>query len=70
MQQAVSQTNPAVLRVPAEQEEYFDVLDEAGKASDSTELRAVCHATGLWHRAVYCFVVNSSGQLLLQASTT
>lgn len=46
-------------------EELFDTYDEAGHPM-GTELRAVVHARGIWHHAVYVFVFNSQGQLLMQ----
>lgn len=45
--------------------ELFDLVDEADQVIGS-ERRAVVHATGLLHRAVYCWVFDTQGQLLLQ----
>eukprot|EP00955_Chlamydomonas_euryale_P089180 364443-Chlamydomonas_euryale.AAC.20 len=53
-------------RVGAEEVEYFEVLDEQGRGTGRRELRAVVHATGLFHRAVYCFVFDTAGRLLIQ----
>ena len=52
--------------VPAEAEEYFDVLNEDGTPTGTTELRRIVHAKGLYHRSVYCFVFDTAGRLLLQ----
>lgn len=41
-----------------EDEERFDVLDEHGNEVGVTETRKQCHAQGIFHRAVYCLVVN------------
>ena len=53
-----------------EDEERFDVLDEDGNAMGITETRAKCHAEGIYHRAVYVFVVKGrkgqSKSVLLQ----
>jgi isopentenyl-diphosphate Delta-isomerase len=45
--------------------ELFDTYDIEGNYL-GTELRGICHAQGIFHRAVYCFVFNTAGQLLLQ----
>jgi len=45
--------------------EVFDVVDESNSVIGQ-ELRRVVHAKGILHRAVYCFVFNSAGELLLQ----
>mmetsp|Transcript_12034 Transcript_12034/g.30886 ORF Transcript_12034/g.30886 Transcript_12034/m.30886 type:complete len:185 (-) Transcript_12034:89-643(-) len=47
------------------QEEVFDVVDEENRVTGQ-ELRKVVHQQGILHRAVYCFVFNSAGELLLQ----
>lgn len=63
---AVVEVSSRSAGVAAEQEgEIFDTYDEQGNYL-GTELRSVCHAKGIWHRAVYCFVFNSSGKLLIQ----
>ncbi len=46
-------------------EELFDIVDEENNVVGQ-ERRNVVHAQGIKHRAVYCFVFNSQGQLLLQ----
>lgn len=47
------------------QEEVFDTYTEDGVPLGQ-ELRKICHARGIWHRAVYCFVFNGAGSLLMQ----
>ena len=47
------------------EEELFDVVDEHNRVTGQ-ERRSVVHARGLKHRAVYCFVFNNKGELLLQ----
>lgn len=46
--------------------EYFDVLNEYGEYVNKIETREECHKQGLWHRAVYAFVFNKNGDVLLQ----
>ena len=45
--------------------EWFDVVNERDEVI-GRELRAVVHAKGLWHRAVYVLVFTESGQLFMQ----
>ena len=47
-------------------DERFELLDEMGYPLGTTERRAVVHAKGLYHRAVYCFVRDARGRVLLQ----
>lgn len=47
-------------------EELFDVLNEKGEYIGKVETRKKCHKEGLWHKAVYIFIINSKGQVLLQ----
>lgn len=47
-------------------EEYFDVLNEFGLFTGKIATREECHEKGLWHRAVYGFVFNNNGDVLLQ----
>ncbi|KAG2424350.1 hypothetical protein HXX76_014559 [Chlamydomonas incerta] len=52
--------------VTAESEgEVFDTYAEDGTPL-GRELRSVCHAQGIWHRAVYAFLFNGAGELLIQ----
>ena len=46
--------------------ERFDVLNELGEFTGETATREDCHGKGLWHRAVYAFVINDKGNILLQ----
>lgn len=46
--------------------ELFDILDENGNYTKTQEERRVAHSTGLWHRAVVVFIVNSKNEVLLQ----
>lgn len=46
--------------------EYFDVLNEYGEFTNRIETREECHKQGLWHRAVYAFIFNKDGDVLLQ----
>ena len=48
-----------------DEEELFDIVDEDNQVV-GRERRSVVHATGLKHRAVYCFVFDGQGQLLMQ----
>jgi hypothetical protein len=45
--------------------ELFDIVDDHNKVIGQQQ-RSVVHTLGLKHRAVYCFVFNSNGDLLLQ----
>ena len=47
-------------------EEYFDVLNECGEFTNKIVTREECHKKGLWHRAVYGFIFNKKGDVLLQ----
>ena len=38
-------------------EERFDVLNELGEFTGKTATREECHKQGLWHRAVYAFII-------------
>lgn len=46
--------------------EIFDVLNEYGEFTGKTATREECHKKGLWHRAVYAFIIDKSGKVLLQ----
>ena len=46
--------------------EEFDVLNENGEFTFKTATREECHTKGLWHRAVYAFIFNKNGDVLLQ----
>ena len=46
-------------------EEYFDVLNECGEFTNKIATREECHKQGLWLRAVYGFIFNKKGDVLL-----
>ena len=46
--------------------EKFDVLNEWGEFTGKIATREKCHKDGLWHRAVYAFIVNDKKEVLLQ----
>lgn len=46
--------------------EMLDVLNELGEYTGQVVSRKECHRIGLWHRAVYAFVFNKNGEVLLQ----
>ena len=39
--------------------EFFDVLNEFGEFTGKTATREECHEKGLWHRAVYAFIIDT-----------
>ena len=47
-------------------EEKIDVLNELGEFTGKIATREECHKKGLWHRAVYAFIINDEGDILLQ----
>lgn len=47
-------------------EEKFDVLNELGEFTGEVATREECHKKGLWHRAVYAFIIDDKGNILLQ----
>lgn len=47
-------------------EEKFDVLNELGEFTGKVATREECHKEGLWHRAVYAFIIDDDGNVLLQ----
>lgn len=47
-------------------EEKFDVLNELGEFTGEVATREDCHKKGLWHRAVYAFIIDDEGNVLLQ----
>lgn len=46
--------------------EYLDVLNERGEFTGKIASRDDCHKYGYWHRAIYAFIINQNGQVLLQ----
>ncbi|EFJ46000.1 hypothetical protein VOLCADRAFT_121136 [Volvox carteri f. nagariensis] len=52
--------------IAAESEgEIFDTYNEDGTPL-GRELRSICHGHGIWHRAVYAYLFNTRGELLIQ----
>lgn len=47
-------------------EEKFDVLNESGEFTGEVASREECHKKGLWHRAVYAFIIDDNKNVLLQ----
>lgn len=47
-------------------EEKIDVLNELGEFTGKIATREECHKNGLWHRAVYAFIIDNKGNILLQ----
>lgn len=47
-------------------EEKFDVLNEQGEFTGMVATREQCHKQGLWHRAVYAFIIDKNKNILLQ----
>ena len=47
-------------------EEKFDVLNEFGEFTGEVATREECHKKGLWHRAVYAFIIDKNSNILLQ----
>lgn len=50
--------------------ENFDVLNEFGEFTGEISSREECHKKGLWHRAVYAFIINNGNILLQKRSGT
>lgn len=50
----------------ADQEELFDILDPQTLTVVGQKERRLVHSTGLLHKAVYCWVFNEDGHVLLQ----
>ena len=46
--------------------EKFDVLNEQGEFTGKIATREECHKKGYWHRAVYAFIIDDKGNVLLQ----
>ena len=51
-------------------EDKIDVLNELGEFTGEVATRNECHEKGLWHRAVYAFVIDKRGNVLLQKRST
>ncbi|HEX7510823.1 MAG TPA: hypothetical protein VF335_05955, partial [Chitinivibrionales bacterium] len=48
------------------QPELIDIVDQAGNPLGYSRPRDEVHKTGLWHKTVHIWVLNSKQQLLLQ----
>ena len=46
--------------------EKLDVLNELGQFKGEVATREECHTKGLWHRAVYGFIIDKNSNVLLQ----
>ncbi|MFA6917876.1 MAG: NUDIX domain-containing protein [Candidatus Gracilibacteria bacterium] len=46
--------------------EYFDILDENGKQTGKTKLRAEVHRDGDWHKSVDIWIINPKDEVLIQ----
>ncbi len=46
--------------------DMFDVLNENGEFTGEVASRDDCHSKGLWHRAVYGFIIDKYSNVLLQ----
>lgn len=46
--------------------EYFDILDENGNKTGKSKLRSEVHRDGDWHKAVHIWIINNTGDILLQ----
>ena len=44
-------------------EEKFDVLNDLGEFTGKIATREECHQGGLWHRAVYAFIMDKKGNI-------
>jgi isopentenyl-diphosphate delta-isomerase type 1 len=47
-------------------EEYIDIIDENGRLTGRKVTKRIAHEQGLWHRAVFIWVVSPQGQILVQ----
>ena len=47
-------------------QEKFDVLNELGEFTGEIATREECHKEGLWHRAIYAFIIDENKNILLQ----
>ena len=47
-------------------EEKLDVLNKRGEFTGNVATREECHREGLWHRAVYGFIIDKNSNVLLQ----
>lgn len=54
------------MALPIMLDEYLDIIDENGQPSGKQATKRTAHEQGLWHRAVFIWVVNPQGQILVQ----
>lgn len=47
-------------------EEKIDVLNELGEFTGKVATKEECHTKGLWHRAIYAFIIDKDSNILLQ----
>jgi isopentenyl-diphosphate delta-isomerase type 1 len=47
-------------------EEFFDVLDQSGKLTGNVCPRSIVHRNGYFHATAHVWIVNQSGEVLLQ----
>lgn len=47
-------------------EEKLDVLNEFGEFTGKIATKEECHKYGYWHRAIYGFIIDKKGNILLQ----
>jgi isopentenyldiphosphate isomerase len=50
--------------------EYYDILDKEGKKIGVSKPKKEVHETGLWHRTVHVWCINSKKEILLQLRST
>jgi isopentenyl-diphosphate delta-isomerase type 1 len=46
--------------------EYFNILDENGKNTGKSKIRAEVHRDGDWHRSIDIWIINPQNELLIQ----
>lgn len=46
--------------------EYFDLVDEQNQPLHKSKPRKEVHKDGDWHRAISCWIINDSNELLIQ----
>lgn len=46
--------------------EKFDILNKLGEFLGEVATREECHEKGLWHRAIYAFIIDENLNILLQ----
>ena len=46
--------------------EYLDVVDENNNLTGKIEERKIIHSNGIWHREIAVWIMNESGEVLIQ----